>query len=132
MTGTAHTFTKQERMTSRKLIERLFIGGGGRSMSVFPLRAVYMLTGRESGAAGVQVLISVSKRHFKRAVRRNRVKRQIREAYRLNKDILAPCIDRHPDKTLALALIWQADELHDSRDVRTSVRALLHRIAEKI
>lgn len=126
-----HTFSKQERMTSRKLMEQLF-AGGRRSMSAFPLRAVFMTVAREEGAAPVQVLISVSKRHFKRAVKRNRVKRQIREAYRLNKQILWEALAPKPTEALALALLWQADDLRDTAEVERSLVSLLNRIAEKL
>lgn len=57
--------------------------GASRSFSVFPLRAVYMSVDRQEVPASI--LISVPKKRFKRAVKRNRVKRQIREAYRKNK-----------------------------------------------
>lgn len=118
-------------MTSRKLMEQLF-AGGRRSMSAFPLRAVFMTVAREEGAAPVQVLISVSKRHFKRAVKRNRVKRQIREAYRLNKQILWEALAPKPTEALALALLWQADDLRDTAEVERSLVSLLNRIAEKL
>ena len=59
------------------------LAGGSRSCSLFPLRVVYLPV--EELEADASILISVSKRRFKRAVKRNRVKRQIREAYRVNK-----------------------------------------------
>ena len=61
----------------------MFEGGVSKSFSIFPIRVVYMPV--EQGEAPASILISVSKRRFKRAVKRNRVKRQIREAYRKNK-----------------------------------------------
>ncbi len=126
-----NTFGKQERISGRKMTERLF-GGNGRSLPSFPLRAVYMLMDRNEGNAPVQVLVSVSKRHFKRAVKRNRAKRQMREAYRNNKHILFDALSRRPDKALAVAFLWQADELRDSKEVEESMVALLQRIAEKL
>ena len=60
--------------------------GGSRSFSVFPLRVVYLPVGELD--APVSILVSVSKRYFKRAVKRNRMKRRIREAYRVNKQEL--------------------------------------------
>ena len=60
----------------------MFEGGVSKSFSIFPIRVVYMPV--EQGEAPASILISVSKRRFKRAVKRNRVKRQIREAYRKN------------------------------------------------
>ena len=126
----AHTFGKQERIVSRKLIERLFGGGGSRSMSAYPLRLVYLPVERDG--VGAKVLISVPKRHFKRAVKRNRVKRQVREAYRMHKQLLDGATSLMADRTLALAFIWQADELYDSRAVEASVRSLLERLNERL
>lgn len=132
MSESAKVFSKNERIVSRRLIERLFGGGLSRSMSAFPLRAVYMPLERGSHDAPAQVLVSVSKRHFKRAVKRNRVKRQIREAYRLNKHLLADALLPTPDRALALAFIWQADELYPTADVEASMKSLLHRISERL
>ena len=77
-----NTLRKSERLDKKKVIEKMF-AGGSRSFSVFPLRVVYLPV--EELEAPVSILVSVSKRRFKRAVKRNRVKRQIREAYRMNK-----------------------------------------------
>ena len=124
------TFSKRERIVSRKLIELLFSKGSSHSISAFPIRIVFMEKEREETGEPVQILVSVSKRHFKRAVKRNRVKRQIREAYRHHKMILA---ERVPaDKSLAMAFIWQADELYDSRQVERCVKRLLEKVAESV
>ena len=72
-----NTLRKSERLDRKKVIEKMF-AGGSRSFSVFPLRVVYLPV--EELEAPVSILVSVSKRRFKRAVKRNRVKRQIREA----------------------------------------------------
>ena len=79
---TAPTFKKEERIVSNLLIETLFEKGNSQSLSAYPLRAVYLRTEHRKGCAPVQLLISVPKKKFKHAVDRNRVKRQIREAYR--------------------------------------------------
>ena len=76
------TFQKRERIVSQKLMEQLFDGTSSHSMSVFPLRVVFMTVPRTEGACPVQILVSVPKRRFKHAVDRNRVKRQVREAFR--------------------------------------------------
>ena len=57
-------------------------------MAAFPLRVVYVNKERAHGEVPVQILISVPKKRFKHAVDRNRVKRQVREAYRLHKQVL--------------------------------------------
>ena len=81
-----YTLCKAERLNSKILIGKMFEGGVSKSFSIFPIRVVYMPV--EQGEASASILICVSKRRFKRAVKRNRVKRQIREAYRKNKSIL--------------------------------------------
>lgn len=115
------TFHKTERIVSQKLIDELFTSGQSKSLVAFPLRAVYM---EKAEAETTQVLISVSKRHFKHAVDRNRVKRQIREAYRLNKQLLS-C--NHP---LAIAFIWLSDSHAPSEVVASRVKTLLKRISK--
>jgi ribonuclease P protein component len=78
-----YTFPKEEHLCRKKLIEELF-SKQSSSFGVYPLRVVWVSRATPS-TAPPQVLISVSKRTFKRAVDRNRLKRLIREAYRLNK-----------------------------------------------
>ena len=126
------TFRKEERLCSRTLIEKLFHREGSRSMAAFPLRLVYMKT--DDGGRGplVQVLISVPKRCFKRAVKRNRVKRQVREAYRKNKAVLYESLAAQGGEGLAVAFIWLDDKLWSTADVEHKVVNLLHRLAEKI
>jgi ribonuclease P protein component len=131
MTGSASpTFSKRERIVSRTLIEKLFSKDSSQTSSAFPLRAVYMGGERKEGEEPVQVLISVSKRHFKHAVKRNRVKRQIRESYRHHKQIL---VEKIPEgQSLYVAFIWLADELYDSQQVEKSLRKLLEKVAQNI
>lgn len=122
------TFSKRERIVSRKLIEQLFSKGSSQSMSAFPLRIVYIQKGRDGEP--LQVLVSVSKRHFKHAVDRNRVKRQIREAYRLHKHLLA---QRIPEGiSIALAFIWLSDEHCDSQRIEKSVSRLMEKVAVNV
>ena len=130
MSGIASpTFNKRERIVSRKLIEQLFSKGSSFSVSAFPLRVVVMEIARLTEDVPVQVLISVSKRHFKHAVDRNRVKRQVREAYRHHKQILTEKV--HQEQTLAIAFIWLADEHHESAMVERSVKRLLGKVADR-
>ncbi|WP_242092502.1 ribonuclease P protein component [Aestuariivivens sediminicola] len=77
-----NTFPKKERLKSKKLIEALF--SEGQSVSAYPLRLVYLETTLKTDVHA-QTGVSVSKKHFKRAVDRNRIKRLMREAYRLKK-----------------------------------------------
>ncbi len=124
------TFKKRERMVSLKLIESLFGGGCSQSVAAFPLRAVYMLAERHSDGTPVQLLISVPKKRFKHAVDRNRVKRQVREAYRQHKDLLYQTVPE--DQCLLLAFIWLSDDHWPSKEVEERVTSLMRRISEKI
>lgn len=127
----ALTLCKNERMSGRTLIEKLFNGGDSHAMSAFPLRMVYMVTERKDDAIA-KILISVPKRHFKRAVKRNRVKRQVREAFRNNKSILANAFAGRENESVAIAFIWLADELYNSNEVEHKVKNLLQRLSERI
>lgn len=122
------TFRKSERLCSKRQIDALF-SGRGKSLSSYPLRAVFMPLPVDCGLPPVSVLISVSKRHFKHAVARNRVKRQIREAYRKNKHILNNVLESS-DIRVNVAFLWLADRIYSSEDVESSLKRLLYRISE--
>ena len=96
----SYTFPKEEHLCRKKLIEQLF-SKQGASFGVYPLRLTWLPAAAPSSAPP-QVLISVSKRTFKRAVDRNRLKRLIREAYRLNKYRLLEAEGGHPVAVLGI------------------------------
>ena len=124
----ANTLHKVERLDKKKIIEKMF-AGGSRSFSVFPLRVVYLPV--EELEADASILISVSKRRFKRAVKRNRVKRQIREAYRVNKhELLNILVERKC--RLAIAFIYLSDQLVESSIIEDRMRIAFVRITEKM
>ncbi len=78
-----YSFSKEEKLTGKKRIEELFKTGSSFYLDAFQVR--YLPAEDQSNH---KVLISVPKKLFKRAVDRNLIKRRIREAYRLNKDII--------------------------------------------
>lgn len=78
-------FPKSERLHSKKQIEELF--SRGTSFTIYPLRVVFLKKPLESKLPN-QVLVSIPKKVFKKAVDRNKLKRRIREAYRLSKQVI--------------------------------------------
>ena len=132
---------KEERLCSKKLIDTLFGTGGSHAMPAYPLKAVYRLIDNKTETSvsketvmelKVQVLVSVPKKHFKRAVKRNRVKRQVREAYRKHKSYVTLRVNEQTDKQLLIAFIWLSNELIDSVTIEQRVCNLLQRIGERI
>ena len=115
-----HTLSKEERLCSRKVLEELF-SGGHPSVTAYPIRAVFM----RSEMPGVRILVSVSKRYFKRAVKRNRIKRQLREAYRLQKEVLQPL-----DGGLDIAFLWTSDDMLPTEKVFQKMKNILLRVRE--
>ena len=107
-------------------------------MSCFPLRLVFMVLDHNDEAlenkrshedmADAQMLISVPKRCFKHAVDRNKVKRQVREAYRRHRDLY----EIPEGKYLAMAFIWLDHQHHETAEVEEKVVNLLRRMGEKL
>lgn len=122
------TLSKEERICSKKLINELFTGNG-RSMTAFPLRVVFMKRTIVDDQPRAAMLVSVPKRYFKHAVDRNRVKRQVREAFRHNKSIITQNLtDDH--EAVAMAFVWLTNEKYPSSEVENRMVRLLARISE--
>ena len=100
------SFGKKEHLCSEKEIEQLFLSGD--RFLAFPLQVVYMRTQKKEAEASV--LFSVSKKRFKRAVHRNRIKRLMRECFRLNKQPLYELLGSRGE-TLNVAFIFIDKEL---------------------
>lgn len=125
----SNTLSKAERLCSKISIGKMFEGGSSRSFSIFPLRVVYMPL--SEGAAPASILVSVSKKRFKRAVKRNRIKRQIREAFRKNKhelySLLTEC-----EAHFAIAFIYLSEEIIPTEEIEKKVKTALTLIKEKL
>ncbi|KUF44875.1 ribonuclease P protein component [Myroides marinus] len=98
-----YNYPKKEKLKSKIAIDELFTTG--KTVSKYPLRMVYVQIANDDNLP-LKVGVSVSKRHFKKAVDRNYFKRLLREAYRLNKHMLLD----HVDQPYAMMLFYQSKD----------------------
>jgi len=116
-------FKKEERLSRKKIIESLFLQG--KSFSKYPVKVVWLDYHLE-GRYPAQVLISVPKRKFKRAVDRNLLKRRMREAYRKNKELLYEFL-RENGKSCVLALLYVSNEIASYNEIEEKIILALER-----
>jgi|SRR5690606_3939203 len=117
------TFSKEERLCSKRLIDSLFCDGS--SFLIYPYRVVFM---RTEEASTVQVMLSVPKRRFRRAVHRNLLKRRMRESYRLQKnELLYPAFKGKP-YGLAIAIQYVSNEPLDFSFMRDRMAVVLEKL----
>lgn len=119
------TLKKDERLKRRKIIEQLF--SEGKSVAVFPIRVQYRLYEKEL-ATPLQAGFSASSRNFKKAVDRNRIKRLMREAYRLQKIPLQEALHAN-NRQLGLFFIYTGKELPDYKTVSDRIAVILKKLA---
>jgi ribonuclease P protein component len=134
-----YTLGKNERLKSRKAIDQLF--AVGKSFSLFPFKVLYSKTianhtdketdGQRPTIDGqLKCAFSVSKRYFKKAVYRNRIKRLMREAYRLQKMDLQNQLHQN-NKNVSVFILYISKELPDHALIVSKMNAVLKRL-EKI
>ena len=124
-----YTFTKEERLCNKKLIDKLFHSGS--SFLCYPFKASWMLVDKEQQFP-VQVLFAVSKRRFKRAVDRNLIKRRMREAYRLHKQQHLYALLNTADKKIVLSLGYIGKEITPYDFTEKKMLKLLAQLSNEI
>jgi len=117
-------YSKKDKLKSKKLIEQLF--SEGQSVSVFPLRLVYLKT-TFNDESKLKTGVSVSKRLHKTAVTRNRIKRLMREAYRLNK----PLYFNTNTTSYAFMILYISKDKVTFSQMNTSMKKLLEKFLKK-
>ncbi len=119
------TLSATERLKSRKQINHLF--ATGKKLLLPPFRVVYELQHDEEGEACLQFGIGASKRNFKKAVDRNRIKRLGREAWRLQKATLLQALQEQ-NKKLHVFFIYTGKELPDFEEVSICVGKAIQKL----
>lgn len=116
------TFKKAEKLKSRKLIDILF--KAGKSFSSHPLRVMYL---PQQKSLPLQTGFAVSTKNFKKAVDRNRIKRLMREAYRLQKNELTEKLITN-GKSMAVFFIYTGKEIPAYKEVSDKMHSSLNRL----
>ena len=122
------SYNKKEKLKSRKALEQLFTKG--KSFSVFPVKVFYMPM-TDAMDHPVNVGVGVSARNFKKATDRNRIKRLLRECYRLNKLSLNTLVSAKQTQ-LAVFFLYIGKELPDYVLLTEKMQAALKRLEENI
>lgn len=125
---TDFTFKRVERLKSLKVIGALF--KDGQSFGVYPLRLFWSPQPLEPGAAPVQFTVSVAKKNFKSAVARNRIKRKVREAWRLNKHRLYRKLEGNPQQYACMVLYVAKEDL-PSAQIEKAMQTMIHLFYKK-
>lgn len=98
---------------------------------VFPYRVVYTLLDATEQAAPAAFFVSVPKKKFKRAVKRNLIRRRVKEAYRLNKNILLPVLEEN-GLHIGMAFLYLDKEIREYAGIESKMKEMLRQLAEKL
>ncbi|MCL9804184.1 ribonuclease P protein component [Flavobacterium amniphilum] len=120
-----NTYPKHEKLKSKTTIDLLF--SEGKSVSKYPLRLVFVPTTLEEGEK-IKIGVSVSKKHFKKAVDRNYYKRVLRETYRLNKHLLLD----HLDQPYAIMFFYQTKDRLAYKEIEEKTVQLFEKFVKAI
>jgi ribonuclease P protein component len=123
-----NTFRKEERLCSNKMIDGLF--ERGNQFVSYPLRGMYSIVELNTNFP-VQVVFMVSKKKFKRAVKRNYIKRLMREAYRINKSILYNYLNYNNIKII-FAIQFISSDIPDYENVEKGMLKAFNKLIQEI
>lgn len=123
-----YKFCKEERLKSHKIIQELF--ESGKIVHHYPFKVLYAYKPKGESKFPVKIAISVSKKNFKRAVDRNRIKRKVREAYRLNKHTLYSKIVTS-DQMGYLFVIYTAKKELEYAVIEKEIKSLIVKVRQR-
>ena len=121
------SFKKEERLKKKKLIAQLF--NDGKSLKAFPLKLTYLKMEHDSPFK-ILAGVSVPKKNFKKAVDRNKIKRLVREGYRINKPNLYNYLTSH-NKKMLIGLVYIGETILPYQEVKRKLILILQRLIEQ-
>jgi len=122
------TFIKEERLSKKKSIDKLFREGS--SFYTYPFKVYWLAIPQETDTPA-QILVMVGKRAFKRAVDRNRIRRQIREIYRHHKTGFYELLSERRINCL-LCFIYTSGNMLEYKDLEKKIKSVLRRLENEI
>lgn len=122
------TYNKKEKLKSRKQLEALF--SKGKTLLHFPIKMFYLLPATPTDNV-VKAGVGASSRNFKKAVQRNRIKRLLREAYRLNKQPLHQFLQMH-NRQLVVFLLYVDKGMPQKNVIGSKMPVALERLIKEL
>ncbi len=129
MISTMYTFKKEERLCNKKLIDELYHSGS--SFLCYPFKVSWLLV-VDPQLVPSQILFSVAKKRFKKAVDRNMVKRRMREVYRLNKQQLLYDVLTAADRKIVFSVGYIGNDIVSYDTMEKKMQKLLIQLAEQV
>jgi ribonuclease P protein component len=128
MPATQFSYSKKEKLKSRKQLEQIFTEG--KSLTVFPIKIFYELNQQQDNI--IKAGVGVSRKNFRKSVHRNRIKRLLREAYRTEKTELLNYLEENK-KQIALFFLYidkkQPDYFSLKQTMQTALKKLISEMA---
>ncbi|MDT0620448.1 ribonuclease P protein component [Croceitalea vernalis] len=120
-----YSFPKREKLKSKKAIDLLF--AEGKHLNNFPLKLIY-LEGKKEPKVPFKTMVVAPKKSFKSAVKRNRIKRLLRESFRLNKHLVFNNIEGN----YTFAILYLGKEMPEYHFIDEKMKGLLDKFLKKI
>lgn len=124
----SNSFGKKDRLKGKKVVSEIF-EGPKKFISLFPFKTFYSIS--SSNQSQLKFGVSVPKKKFKRAVDRNRIKRLIKEALRLNKAILNNELSKQ-NVSIHIMVLYNAENIPSYNSVEIKIKEILNRLVVSV